>query len=1042
MMKLHELSIKRPVSVVMCVLIVLILGLISLSRIPMNLMPDMELPVAAVMTTYSGAGPEEVESIVTETIENAIASVEGVENITSVSSEGSSVVIVEFDYGTNMDFATLDMREKIGLVEQYLPSDVDTPMVIKFDPSMMPIASLSVSNGMDEVQLKEFVEDTIQPRIESISGVASVSVSGGKTREIKVEVDPEKMSGYQVTLSSLISSLQMENLNSSGGNIEYGDKKLLVRTTGEFKNLEQIKNIPIMLSQGTVHLKDIANVVDGFETVESYTRTNGENSIGISIQKQSDGNTVEIVKEIREEIKKIKQEFPDVNIEIVQEQAEFIENAIGSVVQSAGLGFVMAIIILFIFLKNGRSTSIIATSIPISIIATFVIMYFSGVDLNMISLGGLTLGIGMLVDSSVVVLENIYRYRSEGYSRIEAARQGAGEVSGAVFASVMTTAVVFLAIIFTEGIAGQIFRELALTVVFSLFASLVVALTLVPMLSSKYLRVDKAHEGSRKGFKKVIDKWDDILNAIDVQYEKILGWVLKHRKTTILIGVSALIIAVLLVPFIGFDFMPGMDQGQFTVDIELPQGALLEQTNQVTAQVEEIILDIPEMDKMFVNVGGGGEMSMTQGSTDIASISVTLDDLEKRKRSTSEIVDELRTKLDKIIGAEIKVTESDSMMGGGMMTSAPISVQISGSDLDTLEQISKEVFELVENVEGTRQVESSVAESRPEVQIHLDRDKAAYYGLGTAQVSSTVRMAIAGSVATRYKVDGDEINVRIQLPESDRNTFEQLKNIKISSPIGAEVLLSDIAYINIEQSAVSIERDSMKRYVTVSADLFGRDLGSVSNDINAQIEQLSLPSGYTAKLTGEQEQMIESFMSLALALVLGIVLVYMVMAMQFESLLQPFIIMFSVPLAYSGSLIALIITRSSLSITSFLGVIMLAGIVVNNAIVLVDYINTLRQQGVARSEAILKAGPVRLRPILMTSLTTMLCLMPMALGMGEGSEMMSPMAIVVIGGLITSTILTLVVVPVVYTLLDDISVKMKSKLKKTKTNTGNTVLNG
>ncbi len=1029
-MKLHELSIKRPVSVMMCVLIVLLLGLISLTRIPMDLLPPIEIPVAIVMTSYSGVGPEEIENIVTKSIENAVASVEGVENISSTSSEGSSVVIVEFDYGTDMDFATLNIREKVDMVRKFLPSDVDSPMVIKLDPSMMPIASLSVSNGMDEATLKEFVEDTVQPRFESISGVASVRISGGKTREIQVEIDPEKMSGYQVGINSIISALQMENLNSPGGNVEFGDKKLLVRSTGEFKSIDQIKNIPIMLSQGTIYLRDIANVKEGFKTIDSYTRMDGKNSIGISIQKQSDGNTVEIVNSIIDEIEELKQEFPDVTIEIAYEQGGFIEKAITSVVQSAGLGFIMAIIVLFAFLKNGRSTSIIATSIPLSIIATFVIMYFSGVKLNMISLGGLTLGIGMLVDSSVVVLENIYRFRSEGYSRIEAARLGTGEVAGAVFASIMTTAVVFLAIIFTEGMAGQIFRELALTVVFSLMASLIVALTLVPMLSSKYLRVDKAHEGTRKGLKKITDKWDDWLNAVDRTYGKILGWVLKHRKSTILLGITALIVAIFLLPFVGVDFMPGMDQGQFTVDIELPQGTVLEQTNDIALRVEEILFKIDEVDKVFVSVSGGN--AIQEGSSNIASIDVSLKGLKERKRSTSVVVDELRTDLSKIIGAKIKVTESDSMMGGGGMSSAPISVQISGNDLDVLEDISKEVMTIVKSVEGTRQVESSIAEAKPEAQIIVDRDKAAYYGLNTAQVSSFVKMAVSGSVATQYKVDGDEIDVRVQLPESDRDTFEQLKNTKILSPIGTEVSLSDIAEISIEQGPISIERDSMKRYVSVTADIFGRDLGSVNNDISAQLDKLTLPTGYTAKITGEQEQMIESFVSLALALVLGIVLVYMVMAMQFESLLQPFIIMFSVPLAYSGSLFGLVITGTPLSVNSFLGVIMLAGIVVNNAIVLVDYINTLREKGMARSEAILKAGPIRLRPILMTSLTTMLCLMPMALGMGEGSESMSPMAIVVIGGLITSTFLTLVVVPVIYTIFDDIAVKVKSKRKKQK----------
>ncbi len=1040
-MKLHELSIKRPVTILMCVFIVLLLGFVSLSKIPIDLMPNIEFPIAIVSTSYSGVGPQEVESIVTNTIENAIASVGNVKSIQSQSSEGNSLVIVEFNSGTDMDFAALEMREKIDMVKNFFPDEVSAPIVMKMDPSMMPILNLSVTNGLDDAELKNFVEDKIQPRLERLDGVASISVSGGNTREIKVNVDPDKLSGYGLSTSQIIQSLQTENLNQPGGTVEYGDKKLLVRSTGEFKSLNDIKNVPIILPTGnTIYIRDVAEVEDGIKTISSYTRTDRKDSIGISVSKQSDANTVQVINSIKEEVTKLQNEYSNIKISIVFDQGEFIEQAINGLANNLIIGGLLAVLVLFIFLKNGRTTLIIGTAIPVSVIAAFTMIYFAGIKLNMISLGGLTLGVGMLVDNGIVVLENIYRYRTEGHSRIEAAMLGTQEVSGAVIASTLTTIVVFLPIVFTEGITAEIFKELAFTVVFSLLASLIVAFTLIPMLSSKYLKVSKAHEKSeRRGLSRVLDKWDDVLQAIDNLYNKVLAWVLKHRKTTVFGAIFILIISLMLIPFVGMEFMPASDQGQFTVDINLAEGSLLENTNEVTMEVETIISNIEEVEKVFTTVGGGGFMG--QGSNgNTASITVTLKALEERERSTSEVVDGLRNEVTSIPGAEIRVSEVDSMMGGGMGGSNPVSIQISGPDLDILAQISKEIEAIVKEVEGTRQVESSIAEARPEARIYVKRDKAAAYGMGTIQVASTIRTAVEGQTATRYKVNGEEIDIRVQLPESERKTYEQLKNIKLLTPTGAEVPLSDIADVQTEQGPITITREGQERYVNVTSAIFGRDVGSISRDIQQKLKDLPLPSGYYIEMGGAQEDMMESFASLGLALLLAVLLVYMVMAAQFESLLHPFVIMFALPLAYSGSALGLVITGRALSVPSFLGVIMLAGIVVNNAIVLVDYINTLRKRGMERGEAILKAGPTRLRPILMTTLTTMLALIPMALGIGEGSEMMAPMATVVIGGLLSSTLLTLVVVPVVYTIFDDIAAKAKKKKRKIKV--ADTVIEG
>jgi HAE1 family hydrophobic/amphiphilic exporter-1 len=1028
-MKLHETSIRRPVTVLMCVLIVLVLGGVSLSRLPIDLMPEMDFPISIVLTSYSGVGPEEIENIVTRNIESAVATVNNIKTIQSQSSEGQSIVIAEFNSGTDMNFATLQMREKVDMVKGMLPDDVEAPMIIKVDPSMIPAAVLGVSGGESEAELTRFVEDKIKAKIESIDGVATASVTGGTTKEIKVDLDPQKLSGYGLSFSQISGALRSENLNQPGGTVEYGDKSLLVRSTGEFKNLDQIRNIPITLPTGAVvYLRDMAEVREGYKSVDTYNRMNGQSSIGLSIQKQTDSNTVKVVNLVKKEINNIMKENPDVKIDMVFDQGQYVEQSINNVAQSAVLGAILAVIVLFIFLKNIRTTMIIGTSIPISIIATFVMIYFSGITLNLVSLGGLALGVGMLVDNSIVVLENIYRYRSEGYSRVEAAIAGTQEVGSAVLASTLTTVVVFLPIVFTEGITAEIFKQLALAVTFSLIASLLVALTLIPMLSSKFLKLVKYHEASKnEKMNKIFDKWEDALGAVDNFYKRALGWALIHRRKTVFTVLAIFIGSLLLIPFVGTEFFPKMDMGQFTVEIELPQGALLKNTNEITGEIEEILNSVPEVQKVFVTVGSSGNgMNVSGGASNTASMNITLKPLNERKRSTAQVVDDMRKKVSLIPGATIEINDVNSS-AMGISGGAAVSINIFGPDLDKLSEIAVNVEEIIKNVEGVRQTSTSISEGRPEAQIYVNRDKASYYGLGTAQVSAAIRTAVEGSVATTYKVDGDEIDVRVGFPEGTEEKYSQLGNTKILSPTGVEVPLMEIADIKIEKGPVTITREGQERYVTVTSDVFGRSTGDVNKDISKKLDEMPLPPGYSIKYGGEMEQIADAFSSLILALLLAIVLVYMVMAAQFESLLHPFTIMFSLPLAFTGSALGLVLTGRALSVPAFIGVIILAGIVVNNAIVLVDYINTLRNRGMDRTEAILKAGPTRLRPILMTTLTTILGLIPLALGIGEGAEAQAPLATVVIGGLTTSTILTLLIIPVIYTLFDDISVKLHSK---------------
>ncbi|MFZ5987791.1 MAG: efflux RND transporter permease subunit [Bacillota bacterium] len=1041
-MNISELSIKRPVTIIMCILIIVVLGAVSFVSVPIDLMPSMDFPMAVVITNYEGVGPQEVENFVTKTVESAVATVNNMKSIRSETSEGSSIVIVEFNEGTDMNFASLQMREKIDLVKGYFPEGVENPTVVKIDPNMLPVAQIGVTSKVrGEVELKGFVENHIKSRLERLDGVASVSVTGGVTREITVELDGSKMSNYGVNFNQVASTLQMENVNLPGGSVEYGNKNLIVKSKGEFSSVDSISRIPIVLPQGNIiYIRDISEVKDGYKDKTSYTRMDLQDSIGLSIQKQTTANTVEVVNIIKSEINKIKKDNPDVEINLSFDQGQYIEKSINDVTTNGIIGGFLAVLILFVFLRNIRTTLVIAIAIPVSVISTFVLMYLSKTTLNLISMGGLALGVGMMVDNAIVVLENIFRHRQEGKSRLESALIGAKEVGGAIIASTITTVVVFVPIIFTEGIAAEIFKEMAITVTFSLLASLAVALTIVPMLSSKMLKVSKGEKSRKNVLDSLLDLWERFFKSIDELYRRILRVVLNKRLVTLLIAGVIFVLSgtSVLMGLIGVEFISATDQGQFIVDIKLADGILLEETNKITSRVEEFISKIPEVDKMFVTVGGNGNRMITTGTeSHTATVNVTLVSRSERKRSTGEIVEIVRKEVEKIPGADINVRNLSMSLGGGgggsgLAGGDPVSIEISGDDLEQLKAIALEVEKVVKEVEGTRQIETSIAKGRPEAKVYVDRDKASIYGLSTMQVASTIRTSLQGQVATRYRISGDEVDVRIKLPDETKNTYEKLKDVKVLSPLGINVPLGDIVKIDVEEGPASIERRNQTRYVTVTADLFKRDVGSANSEIQEKLARMPLPDGYNIEYGGQNAQIRDSFSSLLKALLLSILLIYMVMAAQFESLSQPFIVMFSVPLAFSGAALGLAVTGRTLNVASFIGVIMLSGIVVNNAILLIDYINQLRSSGVDRDEAVIKAGPTRLRPILMTTLTTVLGMIPLALGIGEGAEMQAPLATVVIFGLTLSTMLTLLVIPVIYTLFDDIYMKLKGKAKQSK----------
>lgn len=1018
-----QLAVKRPVAVIMAVLVAILLGAVALTRLPVDLLPELNLPYAAVITGYSGAGPEEVEKTLSKPLEDILGTVQGVKNIRSMSMLGASVLVLEFEWGTNMDLATLDMREKIDRIQGFLPEAADKPMVLKMDPNMMPVMTLALRGEMDEQRLKELAENVVKRRLERLEGVASVNITGGLTREIQVLVFPERLQAYGLSLNQIVQSLQLENTTFSAGKVEDAGKNILVRVTGEFDSLDQIRQVTLTTTAGTtVRLGDVAEVRDAQAERTSLALLDGKPSIGLSIQKQTSGNTVAISRAVKKAIKEMSSELPPgVVVEPVIDNARYIEASISGIYRDMLLGSILAMALILLFLRNFRSTLVIGLTIPVSVITTFVLLYFDRMTLNLITLGGLSLGIGRMVDDAIVVFDNIYRHRQLGEEPETAAISGTREVTNAVVAATLTTVAVFLPVAFIEGLASQLFTPMALTVAFSLLASLAVALTVTPMLAARILAgpLPQDEEVAHNWWHSLLSgAWMVRLSAF---YRRVLGWCLQHRAAVLIITAAIFLGSLALVPAVGVEFFPPSDEGTLSITVELPKGTLLSETKAVADRVVALVQKEPEVKSIYEVVGGsGGRLSFLGGETpEMASINVSLVDLKERRRSSEEVATAIRQKVQKIPGAKITVTATSGLASGGM-SQAPVQVDIHGDDLDTLKELAERVRELVAQVPGTTAVESSFTQGRPQVEVRINRERAALFNLSTAQIGNTVATAVGGKVATRYRLGGEEYDVRVRLPASYRQTLADLENLTVSSPLGVQVPLKEVAELKIDTTPTTINRYNQDRVASVTANITGRPLGDVMRDIRAKIAGIKLPPGYEIEYMGQTQMMMEAFGQLGVALVMAVILVYMIMAAQFESLFHPFIIMFSIPVSLTGVVLALLLTGRTFSVTAFLGVIMLAGIVLSNAIVLVDYINILRRRGVPREEAILTAGATRLRPILLTALTTILAMVPLALGLGEGSEMEAPLATAVSGGLLASTILTLVLVPVLYTVLEDL----------------------
>ncbi|PBB06427.1 efflux RND transporter permease subunit [Salimicrobium humidisoli] len=1018
-MKLVQTSIKRPVGVIMIVAAILALGFVSLRNLTIDLYPDIDLPVAVVSTSYEEAAPQDVEQLVSRPIEGAVSSLEGLEVLQSQSQQGASLIFMQFSTGVDLDSALLEVREAVSRVSGVLPENAGEPSVLRFDPQALPIMTIGLS-GDTPVELQQIAEDQIVPYLERQGGVASISVEGGRTEEVQIEIEREKLARLGIDSQTIIQTLNASNQAATAGSVDKGDKNLRIRVNGEFDSIDDVKNTVLTTESGDrLKLDQVAVVEKRIEDTGTVSEVNGETAVVLSALKKTDANTVETAENIQTAMDEVAPELPEsVEMNTVLDTSEFIKVSINSVIVNIIIGGLFAVAVLLLFLKSIRATLVIGISIPIAIISTFTLMYFTGETLNVLTMGGLALGIGMMVDSSIVILENIVSYRQRGFSMKEAAEEGASELAPAVIASATTTLVVFLPIMLVDGIASELFTPLALTISFALLASLAVSVTLIPMLSSKLL-TKAMRNGKRYWF-------DRLLGKVNRGYQRVLRKVLKFRKTTVLLTILSIGGSIALIPLVGTSFIPESDQGQIEVDVSLERGTSLEETESVTSDISARLNEFSDViDVHYLSVGSG-EMGLAGGSADRASYTVQLVDPGERERSTQEVMKDMENDLGDVVGAEVEVTE----MSAGLGTGAPLEVQINGKDNAVLNELAEQIVLIMNDVEGVVAPSSSTEDSEPQLDIQVDRNKASGYGLTEQQVISQVQLAFQGQTATRYREGGEELEVRLVTPLDESAGIAELEGTPIAAASGDLVPLSSIAEIEQVQGPVALNRENQQPQVNVTAEIGERDLGSVTADVEEEIDKLNFPEGYTYEVGGQAQDMEEAFGDLSVALLFSLFLVYAVMAVQFENFLFPFIIMFSLPATVVGVAVGLFITGLPLSMPAFVGIIMLAGIVVNNAIVLVDYINILRRRSYSRYDAILEAGPDRLRPILMTTVTTVLGMVPLALGIGQGAEAQQPLAVTIIFGLTVSSFFTLVLIPVVYTYFDDLSVKINSFFQK------------
>jgi len=1051
-MSLIAFSLKRRVTVSMGAVALVVFGIVAFTRLPTNLLPDISYPTLTVETRYAGAAPAEIESLVSRPVEEAVGVVAGVQRITSVSRPGLSQVTMEFAWGRNMDFASIDVREKLDLV--VLPREAEKPVVLRFDPANDPVVRLYVTGTDNLYQLRLLADEVLKRDLESAEGVAAIKVNGGFEEEIQVKVDEGKLSLLGLSIQDVNDKLLRENINQAGGSLYESEARYLVRARNEFKNLDDIMQTVVVSKDGRkVLMSDVAEVTRGHKQRDVITRFGGKEAVELALYKAGDANTVSVVKAVQKRLERARKELPaGVQVVTGADQARFIQASIREVISNAVIGGLLSVVVLLFFLKDIVTTAIISISIPISIIATFFLMYQTGTTLNVMSLGGLALGVGMLVDDAIVVLEAIHKRSERGETGFVAAERGTNEVGRAVVASTLTTVAVFVPVVFVEGIAAQLFRDQALTVSFSLLASLVVSLTLNPMMYAlagrkagkaaapaarsprriarffralaitgpgavlKYVRAGASAllRGLAFLFRPMTAVVDGALKAVMSSYPPMLRWALRSRGTVLGLALLAFVGSLTLVRGLGVDLIPALSEGEFSFLIELPEGTPLQTTDAFVREAQKVLESDARVD-YFSSIVGGAGLSMAKTGTEgenAARIQVRMKPGAARADEEA-VAESLRQRLEMSRVGRFKFERPSYFT-----FRTPIEVEVYGDNIADLQVAGAAVKASLAQVPGLVDVKSSMEIGNPELQITFNRPQLTQLGLDLFQVASTVRNKVQGEVATRFQQGDREIDIRVRSVEVGTASVAEVNDMIIGQRDGVPIHLRSVAEVKLAEGPSEIRRIGQKRAMVVSGNLSGRDMGAVAADVREKLKSSAPPAGITADLSGQEEEMQRSFRSLMMAMGLAIFLVYLVMACEFESLLHPFVVMFTVPLGAIGAILALVLTGHSINIVGLIGAVMLAGIVVKNAIVLIDAVNLLRSEGMTKEQALVQAGLQRMRPILMTTATTVLGLLPMALGIGEGAELRAPLAITVIGGLTVATFLTLLVIPVVYSLLD------------------------
>ncbi|MCF8307060.1 MAG: efflux RND transporter permease subunit [Ignavibacteriales bacterium] len=1028
-MILSKFSIKRRITLLMFYAIVMGFSIFAFTQLKIDFFPDIQFPIAGVIINYPGVGPQDIETTITRPLEEAISSVKNIKKVNSQSFTGSSIITLEFKYGTDMNQAEVDIRKNIDFVKDILPNEASDPLVFVFDPSMSPIMFLSLSSPyLGQSELRNLSVDRIEPMLERIPGVASVMTMGGLERQINVYMDPTMLAAYNLSPNDISNALRAGRGIQPGGSLKTKQKTYQLTLKSEYTTLEQIRKTPVIMRGGrTIYIGDIAKVEDGFKESSTEVRADYREGIMIVLNKQSDANTVQTTGYVREAIPDILKRLPQgTNINIIFAQADFITLSVNNLRNSALIAFVLAFLIIYVFLRNLRGSIIMGISMPISVIATFAVLFASDITLNIISMAGLALAIGMLVDNSIVVLENIFRHKEMGLSKADAAEAGASQVGMAITSSTLTTVAVFLPVLFVPNITGQLFKDMVLTITFSLMVSLIVALTLVPSMASTFINVeDHSKNTFFNRLKRRFGKWID---GLTIYYHKILMISLRRKKTVLAIVAGMLVFSIFLASIAGGEFLPKTDNGFINLLVETPSGSPIEKTRIITYELEDIVKDVIKPEEienvsfMFGTREGIGAFGTTEST--IESF-IKLKPVKQRKRSQFEINDLLRERLDKIPGITYTFQE-----GGGLTTEKAIEVKIIGFDLDGSLKIADEIKQKMQKIEGFVDTGLNIKETTPELQVNLNSNLLNDLHLSTLMVASNISTAIQGSVVSRLRDEGDEYDIRVQFAKQFRDQKESLGRIQIALPTGKMISLNEIADISEKQAAPTIFRENQNRFVSVGAGLSGLELSLAVEEINKIINSTPIPSEFQVIIGGTAEDQQEAFFYLGLAFMAAILLVYMIMAAQFESLVDPLIIMITVPLSVIGVFPFLFITGTSLSVMALVGLVMLVGIAVNNGIVMVDYINQQRRSGMELYEAVEKGSVARMRPVLMTAMTTALGMVPLAIELGSGAETWSPLARAVIGGLAATTPLTLIVIPIIYIYFEQAGEKVNAFFRK------------